>query len=708
MNSPLTLTEDDYRKLAGRWIPRELAEQAGIFHVNSIDGAQMMGRNGSGDYSGIIIPNVLPGHAQPREYRLRRDHPDLELKPDGNTHETTKYLNPPGRGNLIYTVPGTPQEWLTDTSLPITIYEGEFKCLAAWRLAHHNTQTPRWLPIGIPGCWGWRGTVGKTIGPNGGRCDVRGVLTDLDRIDWRRTVYLVADTNIATNPSVAAGWREFAKELERRGAHTLTVQVPPEPGVNGFDDYLARHGPEAGLALFEAARPRSAARDCHLTDLGNAQRLVHRHGREMRFVSAWGWMSWDGMRWRKDDIGEVERRAKETVLSLYQGVGAIQDDEDRKKFLKFVSRSESRQSLKAMVDLAQSECEVVARPSEFDGDPWLLNVSNGTLDLQRGELRPHNCENLITRLTPVDWNPQADCPLFLTSLDQILNGNKQLVRFVQKLVGYSLTGLTTEQILIILWGTGANGKSTLVEVLSALVGEYAAKTPTSTFLLKRNDSIPNDLAALQGVRYAYASEVEESRRLSESLVKDITGGEKIRARFLHREWFEYRPEFKLWLSTNHKPIIRGADHAIWRRIRLVPFKVTFPREKQDRGLAEKLKTELSGILNWAVEGCLAWQREGLEPPEEVVHATESYREEMDTLAAFLRERTEADPASCVSAKVLYKTYCAWCEENGERAQTQKALGMRLGERGYDSTHKATGNLWIGLRLRDGEGETREG
>ena len=580
----------------------------------------------------------------------------------------------------------------------------DYSSLAArWidaELAHHGTEQPRFLAIAQNGCWGHRGVIGKTTGPSGDRQDVKGVIPDFDRIAWTgRLVFMVGDINIATNPMVAAGWRDLGKELERRGARCAMVAIPPEDGVNGVDDLLARWGPERVLALFEAAKPRNSARDFHLTDLGNAQRLVHRHGRDIRFVSAWDWMSWDGMRWRKDDIGEVERRAKETVLSMYQGTGGIQDDEARKNFLKFVRKSESRQSLKAMVDLAQSEFEVVDRPSEFDGHPWLLNVSNGTLDLQKGELRPHKRKDLITRLTPVEWNPQADCPLFLISLDQIFNGNKRLVRFVQKLVEYSLTGLTTEQILIILWGTGANGKSTLVEVLSALVGEYAAKTPTSTFLLKRNDSIPNDLAALQGVRFAYASEVEEGRRLSESLVKDVTGGEKIRARFLHREWFEFQPEFKLWLSTNHKPIIKGTDHAIWRRIRLVPFQVTFARDKQDRQLATKLKAELPGILKWAVEGCLAWQQEGLEPPKEVVQATDGYREEMDTLADFLRERTNADPAGGISAKALYKAYCTWCEENGERAQTQKALGMRLDERGYDSTHKATGNWWIGLRLR---------
>ena len=701
------LTDRDLAALQDRWINTATAQRAGLFRVNSVDGAALVGRNGGGNYSGIVIPNIRPGWEHSRENLLRLDYPEMELKQDGSTRPKAKYLYPPGRGNLLYFVPGTPADWLQDTKLPVALVEGSFKAIANERLAHHNTNTPCWLSIAINGCWGFRGTIGKTAGPDGERGDVKGPISDLDRLEWNgRLVYLVPDTNVTTNASVAAAWREFGKELESRGARTVTVEVPPEPGVNGIDDFLALHGPEAGLVLFEAAKPRNTLRDFHLTDLGNAQRLVARHGRDLRFVSSWGWTAWGGSRFKKDDVGEVERRAKETVLSMYPEAGAIQEDATRGDFLKFVRRSESRQALKAMVDLAQSESDVVARPAQFDCNPWLLNLSNGTLDLQNGkaEFRPHDRGDMNTRLAPVQWDPEADYPMFRVFLPQIFNGNEALIRFVQKLIGYSLTGLTSEQILIILWGSGANGKSTLIEVIAALLGEYAAKSPVSTFMQKRNDSIPNDLAALQGVRLVYVSEVDEGRRLSESLVKDVTGGEKIRARFLHKEWFEFHPAFKLWLSTNHKPIIKGTDNAIWRRIRLIPFNVTFQREQQDRRLAEKLKAELPGILQWAVEGCLAWQREGMEPPNEVVTATEGYREEMDTLAAFLRDCTEADPTGCVSTKELYRAYCAWCEESGEQQLAQSVLGVKLGDRGYGSTHKRTGNWWTGLRLRNEEEE----
>ena len=699
------LTGRDNAALTSRWITPKLAKHAGLFRVSSADGAQLVGRNGSGNYSGLAIPNTLPGQAQPREYLLRRDFLDLVIKANGRTKEQEKYLYPPGRNNLLYFPPGTTEKFLQDATMPVAVVEGPLKALATHRLANHETENPRFCPVAINGCWGHRGRVGKTTGPNGERRDVKGPIPDLDRIAWDgRLVYLVPDTNVVNNSSVEAAWREFGKELERRGTRTVTVEIPQEPGVNGVDDLLARWGPERVLELFEKARPRNTSRDFHSTDAGNAERLVDRHGRDLRFIEAWGWRFWDGPRWQVDDIGEVGRRALETVREILAEAAKLEDKGERKKLAGFAFKSESRASISNLTKLAEDLACVRARPAEFDCNPWLLNVKNGTLDLQNGKLPPHNREDMITRLAPVEWNPAADRPIFLSFLNQIINGNKALILFVQKLVGYCLTGLTTEQILIILWGCGANGKTTLVEVLSALLGEYAAKSPVSTFLLNRNDSIPNDLAALQGVRFVYASEVDEGRRLAESLVKDVTGGERIRARFLHKEFFEYKPEFKLWLSTNHKPVIRGSDHAIWRRIRLVPFEVTFPNEKQDKRLAEKLKTELPGILRWAVEGCLAWQREGLEPPKEVVQATDTYREEMDTLAAFLRDCTETDATGGVSAKELYRTYCAWCEQNGERPGTQTSLGIRLNERGFDRTHKASGTWWIGIRLREEEGE----
>jgi putative DNA primase/helicase len=268
-----------------------------------------------------------------------------------------------------------------------------------------------------------------------------------------------------------------------------------------------------------------------------------------------------------------------------------------------------------------------------------------------------------------------------------------------------LTGSTREQVLFFLYGLGANGKSTLLEVLQALFGDYATQTNTETFLVKhRGGGIPNDVAALKGARFVAAAEVEAGRRMAEVLIKQLTGGDKITARFLHGEFFEFKPTFKLWLSANHKPVIRGTDHAIWRRIRLLPFTVQIPKEEQDRELPEKLKAELPGILNWALAGCLQWQYGGLESPKEVTEATEGYREEMDVMADFLAERCFVAPGASATAKELYSSYTSWAEAMGEkRPYSQTAFGSALRERGFESGRGAGGRtVWYGIGVQASE------
>jgi putative DNA primase/helicase len=279
-----------------------------------------------------------------------------------------------------------------------------------------------------------------------------------------------------------------------------------------------------------------------------------------------------------------------------------------------------------------------------------------------------------------------------------MGGNLGLINFLQKILGYSLTGSTREQCLFFLYGLGANGKSTLLEVVQSLWGDYATRTSSETFLAKKPGGIPNDVAALRGARLAAAVEVEQGRRLAEVLVKEMTGGDTISARFMRAEWFSFKPQFKIFLATNHKPIIRGTDFAIWRRIRLIPFTVQIPKEEQDRDLPEKLRGELPGILNWAMAGCLQWRFGGLEPPKEVDDATQDYRAEMDVLGDFIAERCILDPGADATAAELYKSYTSWAEENGEkRPLTQRAFGMSLTERGFERG-KGTGNKGIRLGI----------
>jgi putative DNA primase/helicase len=480
----------------------------------------------------------------------------------------------------------------------------------------------------------------------------------------------------------------------------------------GYDEAYRMAGIEAnGKVSHLPGRPESAV---NLTDLGNAERLVAHHGADLRYVYAWEkWLVWDGRVWKVDDTGEVERRAKAAVRSIYAEAASAEDADTRKALASHAKSSEARGRIEAMISLARSEPGIAISPEELDADPWALTTPNGTLDLRAGELHAHRREDHITKASPVEYDPDAVAPTWSAFLERILPG-EELRAFVQRAVGYSATGDTSEQCMMINHGPGANGKSTFQEAIAATLGDYAMRAPTEMLLAKHSSGIPNDVARLKGARFVSASETEEGRRLAEPLVKDLTGQDTITARFMRAEWFEFRPTHKLWLSTNHKPEIRGTDAAIWRRIRLVPWAVTIPPAERDKKLLAKLREELPGILAWIVQGCLEWQREGLRPPTEVRRATGKYRAEMDVLAAFIDEECVVSEHATASAKALYSAYRSWCEEYGEKVESQRRFGGRLKERGFENgkitagPHK--GNVeWYGIGLAGGsEGPPDDG
>lgn len=442
--------------------------------------------------------------------------------------------------------------------------------------------------------------------------------------------------------------------------------------------------------------------DIKLTELGNAERLVARHGGDLRFCHPWRkWLVWDGRRWQPDATAEILRRAKETVRAMY-GEAANEDHGNRRTALvAWAFKCEREASINAMVSLAKAEPGVPVLPEDLDKNSWLLNVLNGALDLRTGELQPHDPRDMLTKLVPVDYDADAQAPTWERFLGEIFDCNAGLIGFLQRAVGYSLTGSTQEHCFFYLYGTGSNGKSTFITTLSELLGDYAQATPTETFLSKnRGSSIPNDLARLKGARLVTAIEADEGRRFAESLVKTLTGGDVITARFLHAEFFEFVPEFKLWFAANHKLVVRGTGRAMWRRIKLVPFTITIPDEEQDRQLVDKLRAELPGILAWAVQGCLEWQQEGLQEPPEVTEATDAYRAEQDVVADFLSDVCAEEPWSECRAKELRAAYEEWCKQNGERPLSQKLLAPRLVERGFERVHRRDGWWWKGVTVRD--------
>ena len=450
------------------------------------------------------------------------------------------------------------------------------------------------------------------------------------------------------------------------------------------------------VARYDPTSPMLAANQ---TDIGNAERFEAFAGARFRFVHAWGaWLAYDGRRWARDGDGAIVRMARDTLRAMAAQAASMPEGDARSRLENHAIASERASRVSAMLTLAQSLLPVAV--DHLDRELDRLNCHNGTLDLHDGTLQPHGSADLLTRMVPVPFDPTAVCPLWEAFLDRVLGGNRALVEFIQRAVGYSLTGHTTEQVLFLLHGTGANGKSTFVETLRALLGDYATIADFSTFLRRDSDGARNDLARLVGARFVPAVEADAGAFLAESLVKQVTGGDTITARFLFKEFFDYRPQFKIWLAANHKPNIAGGDHGIWRRIRLVPFTVTIPETERDPNLVARLVEELPGILAWAVRGCLAWRIGGLGLPDAVRSATNSYRDEMDAFAPFLDGCCVAEPSARMTAKDLYGAYQAWCAANGEKERSQKALGTRLLERGLTKGRGTAGvRIWDGLRLR---------
>lgn len=442
----------------------------------------------------------------------------------------------------------------------------------------------------------------------------------------------------------------------------------------------------------------------NFTDLGNAERLIERYGKELHYCHPWGkFFVWDGTRWKPDENGATERRAKETVRAMYKFAATLQDKDDRKALATWALKSESAGRIAAMLSLAQSEPGVPMAPEHFDADPWLFNCLDGVIDVRTGEVISHKPEQSITKLAPWHYDPSAKCGSWLEHLTLVMGGDTELINFLQRAYGSCLTGIIDDRKLFIQWGSGKNGKSVCNEAVSLILGEYALRTPTDTLLVKRGEQVPNDLARLKGARFVYASESESGKKLSESLVKDLTGGERIIARFLHQEFFEFRPTFKLWLSTNNKPEIRGSDEAIWDRICLIPFDVRIPtnQEKKRYEIIGDFEKEAAGILGWLVQGAFEWYHNGLNPPERVRKAVQNYREEMDELAAFFEEHCLMAEEARTKTGDLYKRYTEWMEKTNDKPLSKKAFCAQLALKGCKAGKVDGVRGWHGVGLLPG-------
>lgn len=527
---------------------------------------------------------------------------------------------------------------------------------------------------------------------------------------------LFAEWNLRCNPP----WDErdlrakirHARNYASKPAGNLAEKQLERQNANRRKDEIIRAKVEAMKSGAKQLTLRDIYNPAKSTDLGNAERLIAGSGGKIKYSTARGWYAWEGRYWIPEE--SIVRRLYHDIVvkNMYSEIEASYAEADSaltKALNDWAKRSESTRTMKSSLEMAACMPGVAVTVSEFDKDPMLLCCENGTVDLKTGELRPHAPADLITRISNVKYDKSAKCPKWEQFLIDIFQ-DPLLIEYIQLAIGYSLTGLTREQCMFIMYGTGQNGKSVFMNIIAALLGTYAMETPASTLMRGREDNSnqpSNDVARLAGARVVNANETEEGQALAESKIKAMTGDDVMIARFLHKEFFEFRPQFKIWVRTNHKPKIRGTDTGIWRRVKLIPFKVSIPAEKKDPELTNKLLAELPGILNWAVEGCLLWQHVGLKSPAAVDAATEDYRSSQDLIGMFLSETCEICPqktSGYVKAKDLYKAYEDWCEEAGERAMPHRVLSIKLTERGFTKRRafKVGQVIWDGLRLMGAE------
>lgn len=441
--------------------------------------------------------------------------------------------------------------------------------------------------------------------------------------------------------------------------------------------------------------------DFHMTDLGNAERLIHRHGRDLMYVREIGWFVWTGNHWLVDLDGQVERRAHATARSILAEACDLQGKDERAARVKHSFRSESSASIASMIGMARTLHGVTVGSEQLDTDQWLLGVGNGVVDLRTGELRESRRDDRISKQAGADFDPTAGCPTWDGFLARVVP-DPGARDFLRRSIGYSLTGHTSERCMFILFGKGRNGKTIFVETILSLLADYGKPTDTSTIMEKRDPgAIPNDLAALVGARFVAASEGAENQRLNESRVKAITSGDSMTARFMRHEYFTFSPVLKLWFSTNHRPRITGTDDAVWDRIRLIPFTERIADDEMipRHDLLASLRAELSGILAWAVSGCIDWQRTGLQEPEAVSGATREYREESDILGTWITDCCEEGRQYSETAAALYASFKAWAARSGERERSQTDFGKAIGERGFSKDKPRSAWIYRGIRVR---------
>jgi putative DNA primase/helicase len=440
----------------------------------------------------------------------------------------------------------------------------------------------------------------------------------------------------------------------------------------------------ADSALYE-----ETPRPPEFSDDALANKFAEQHVRELKYVAAWGWwMQWAGHKWATDDVLNVFDRARQVCRA----------EAARANKPKLRAMLASAKTVAAVERLARSDPRLAARVQDWDSDDWLLNTPTGAVDLKNGTEMPNEPWQSATKATAVGLSFERPAA-WIAFLNRVTNGNGELMGFLQRVCGYCLTGSTRDHALFFLYGTGANGKSVFLNTVSAIVGDYSTTASMETFIASSSDRHPTDLASLRGARLVTASETEQGRHWTEARIKALTGGDKIAARHMRQDFFEFVPKFKLLVAGNHKPSLRNVDEAMRRRLHLIPFTVTIPPAERDPGLAEKLKEEWPAILNWMIEGAQHWQTSGLNPPSIVKEATAEYMDAEDAIAAWMAECIDQAGSYTVHSSELFQSWREWAERAREFSGTQKAFTQTLLNRGFQKKRERGGVKFMGLKVR---------
>lgn len=480
------------------------------------------------------------------------------------------------------------------------------------------------------------------------------------------------------------------KSIEKPPAQKRTPPLPP--------------GLKAAPPTPSSNNSGKQLKDYAYTDMGNAERFIDKFANDIKYCPEEGhWYIWDKDRWViVSKKAGVMRYAKITAKEIEEEAESETDTLRKRILKKHALSSQNAPKLKNMIDVATSDKKIQVPSSKFDSNNWIINVANGMVDLRGKSLKlvEHDKNQYITKIMPVKCKPDETCPKWENFLNTIMENNQGMIRFIQRCVGYALTGNTSEQCLFFLYGSGANGKSTFLETIRGLLGSYAQNADFNSFMKK--DGIRNDLARLKGARFVSAIEAGSGQKFDERIIKMSTGQDTITTRFLYKEYFEYEPNFKIFLAANHMPKIEDKDHSIWRRIIRINFNVKIPKRKQDKNLRKQLEQEYPGIMNWAIEGCKDWQANGLNPPKEVLAAVEEYRDEMDPIRKFLRECCEIKAGEKIVKSELFSAYEQWCRDNDEFSITSNiAFGKKLSlsQKSITSCHSGNITYYNGVRLR---------